>query len=60
MLSQRHLAGCIRPRHKLSYAGRTYSSSPASGYLNVHLAEQRSLVDAALELDVHAVAKRFA
>jgi 2-oxoglutarate dehydrogenase E1 component len=58
MLSRRHLAGCVQKRHKLVYAGRTYSASPAAGYLNVHLAEQRSLVDTALGLDVIEAARK--
>ena len=52
MLSRRHLAGCVHKRHKLTYAGRDYSASPAAGYLNVHLEEQRMLVESALGLDV--------
>ncbi len=52
MLSRRHLAGCIDPkRHKLVYAGRDYSASPAVGYMNVHLQQQRALVENALRLD---------
>jgi len=58
MLSRRHLAGCVQKRHKLVYAGRTYSASPAAGYLNVHLAEQRSLVETALGLDVVEAARK--
>ena len=56
MLSRRHLAGCVEARHILSYAGRDYSASPAAGYLNVHLEQQRSLVATALALDVTTVA----
>lgn len=48
MLSRRHLAGCIEKRHRLSYSGRTYSASPASGHLNLHLEEQKALVENAL------------
>ena len=51
MLSRRHLAGCIQRKHKLVYAGRDYSASPAAGYLNVHTSQQRALVEAALGLD---------
>ncbi|MCP5157167.1 MAG: 2-oxoglutarate dehydrogenase E1 component [Ectothiorhodospiraceae bacterium] len=58
MLSRRHLAGCIDKRHTLSYAGRDYSASPAVGYLNVHLEEQRALVEAALGLDQAEARKR--
>ena len=58
MLSRRHLAGLTAERHTLSYAGRDYSASPAAGYLNVHLEQQRALVDTALGLDVVEAAKR--
>ena len=58
MLSRRHLAGLLSKRHKLSYAGRDYSASPAAGYLNVHLEQQRALVDAALGLDSAEDGKR--
>jgi 2-oxoglutarate dehydrogenase E1 component len=52
MLSGRHLAGCIDPsRHSLIYVGRNYSASPAVGYMNVHLLQQRKLVEDALRLD---------
>jgi len=58
MLSRRHLAGCVEKRHKLVYAGRIYSASPAAGYLNVHLEEQRALVDTALGLDTADAARK--
>ena len=51
MLSRRHLAGCIGDQHKLVYSGRDYSASPAVGYMNVHLQQQRALVESALRLD---------
>ena len=51
MLSRRHLAGCVLRRHKLVYAGRDYSASPAAGYHNVHAEQQQALVDGALGLD---------
>ncbi|MDH3414045.1 MAG: 2-oxoglutarate dehydrogenase E1 component, partial [Gammaproteobacteria bacterium] len=57
MLSRRHLAGCIQERHKMIYSGRTYSASPAAGYLNVHLEQQRALVEGALGLDAPAAAQ---
>ena len=60
MLSRRHLAGCIRSKHKLGYAGRDYSASPAAGYLNVHSSEQRALVEAALGLDQTASQRKIA
>ena len=51
MLSRRHLAGMLSDKHKLMYAGRDYSASPAVGYMNVHLQEQRALVETALRLE---------
>ena len=45
-------------RHRLGYAGRTYSASPAAGYLNLHLAEQRALVESALGLDEAGAGER--
>ena len=59
MLSRRHLAGLIAKHHSLSYAGRDYSASPAAGYLNVHLSEQRELVNTALALDVASAERRM-
>ena len=59
MLSRRHLAGLIGKHHRLSYAGRDYSASPAAGYLNVHLAEQRGLVSTALALDETSEGRRM-
>ena len=58
MLSHRHLNGCKRPDQRLIYAGRDYSASPAVGYLNVHLEQQRQLVEKALGLKVVASRKR--
>jgi len=61
MLSRRHLAGCIdSKRHTLIYAGRDYSASPAVGYMNVHLQQQRALVESALRLDDEAKLKKSA
>ena len=60
MLSRRHLAGCIQRKHKLVYAGRDYSASPAAGYLNVHTSQQRALVETALGLDQAASRKKSA
>jgi len=51
MLSRRHLAGMVGKKRTLRYAGRPYSASPAVGYLNVHLEQQRQLVSEALALD---------
>ena len=60
MLSRRHLAGCIQRKHKLVYAGRDYSASPAAGYLNVHASQQRALVESALGLDQPALRRKSA
>ena len=58
MLSRRHLAGMIRSNRRLGYAGREYSASPAAGYMNVHLEQQRALVESALGLDELAALKQ--
>ena len=60
MLSRRHLAGMLRDEHKLIYAGRDYSASPAVGYMNLHLQEQRALVDSALRLTSAEALKKSA
>ena len=60
MLSRRHLAGCIHRKHKLIYAGRDYSASPAAGYLNVHNSQQQALVETALGLDQPASHRKSA
>ena len=61
MLSRRHLAGCLSSQHRLIYAGREYSASPAVGYLNIHLEQQRALVTSALGLDeIEAMQQRSA
>ena len=52
MLSSRHLMGDIdKERHTLHYAGRDYSASPAVGYMNLHMQQQRTVVDSALCLE---------
>ena len=60
MLSRRHLAGCVQRKHKLIYAGRDYSASPAAGYLNVHNEQQQAVVETALGLDQAAHRKKSA
>ncbi len=50
MQSHRNLKGCLTPEHRLHYAGRKYSASPAVGYLQKHRAQQRALVEQALQL----------
>jgi 2-oxoglutarate dehydrogenase E1 component len=42
------LAGALKPRHKLLYAGREPSAAPAAGYFGAHLAQQTALVEDAL------------
>ncbi len=50
MQSRRHLRACLKENHTLNYAGRSYSASPAVGYLHVHRAQQKALIEDALLL----------
>ncbi len=51
MLSSRHLMGDIdKEHHRLHYAGRDYSASPAVGYMNLHMQQQRDVVETALDI----------
>jgi 2-oxoglutarate dehydrogenase E1 component len=50
MQSHRNLKLCLSSQHNLDYVGRTYSASPAVGYLQVHIAQQKRLVADALQL----------
>lgn len=43
-----HVRACIGEQHKLLYAGREASASPAAGYLVIHREQQSRLVNAAL------------
>ena len=43
-----HLRVCIGDDHKLLYAGRDASASPAAGYLSIHREQQKQLVSDAL------------
>ena len=56
---QHHLRACIGKQHKLLYAGRDASASPAAGYLAIHREQQAKLVTAALsplsEKETHSV-----
>jgi 2-oxoglutarate dehydrogenase E1 component len=52
--SQHHIRNALQrldPKLDLSYAGRIGSAAPASGYMSVHLEEQRKFIDEALTLD---------
>ena len=49
---QHYLVRHMRPDQTLSYAGRASSASPAVGYMQLHLEQQKALVDAALGWDV--------
>ncbi|MCP5145177.1 MAG: 2-oxoglutarate dehydrogenase E1 component [Gammaproteobacteria bacterium] len=51
MLSRRHLAGCLQAGQELLCVARPYSTSPAVGYMSLHLEQQRALVAEALQLD---------
>ncbi len=43
-----HLQYCVGDKYSLSYAGRARSASPAAGHASAHAAEQKALVDQAL------------
>jgi 2-oxoglutarate dehydrogenase E1 component len=51
MQSRGTMIGCLSENHTFGYAGRFYSSSPATGSMKLHLAQQKQLVDDALQLD---------
>ncbi len=46
-----HLQACIGENQSLDYVGRKPSASPAVGYYQVHIEQQKRLVREALELD---------
>jgi 2-oxoglutarate dehydrogenase E1 component len=50
MLSTRHLGGCVRSGRKFLCVARPYSASPAVGYMSLHLEQQQTLVEQALDL----------
>ncbi len=43
-----HLQACIRDDQSLKYVGREGSASPAVGYYQVHIEQQKKLVSQAL------------
>jgi len=47
----RHVIQRLMPQLHLSYVGRESSAAPASGYMSVHLEEQKQFIDQALTLD---------
>jgi 2-oxoglutarate dehydrogenase E1 component len=51
MQSRGTMIGCLGERHTFGYAGRFYSSSPATGSMKLHLAQQKQLIENALQLD---------
>jgi 2-oxoglutarate dehydrogenase E1 component len=51
MQSRGTMIGCLGDHLTFGYAGRFYSASPAVGHMNLHLQQQRQLVDDALELN---------
>ena len=51
MQSRGTMIGCLNEKHTFGYAGRFYSASPAAGYMSLHIAQQKQLVENALQLD---------
>ncbi|MBT7376456.1 MAG: 2-oxoglutarate dehydrogenase E1 component, partial [Porticoccaceae bacterium] len=47
----RHIIQRLKPELHLSYVGRESSAAPASGYMSVHLEEQKQFINQALTLD---------
>jgi 2-oxoglutarate dehydrogenase E1 component len=47
--SQHHFRACMLPGQTLHYAGRPASASPAAGYYALHVEQQKTLVNKALE-----------
>jgi 2-oxoglutarate dehydrogenase E1 component len=51
MQSRGTMIGCLSNQHTFGYAGRFYSASPATGSMKLHLAQQKQLIEDALQLD---------
>ena len=49
--SQHHFRAVLRKSQDLAYAGRAASASPAVGYFALHVEQQNSLVDDALNAE---------
>ncbi|HEX7031019.1 MAG TPA: 2-oxoglutarate dehydrogenase E1 component [Gammaproteobacteria bacterium] len=47
------LQGGLQSRHGLRYAGREHAASTAAGYFQMHVAEQKALIEQALNGDGH-------
>ena len=58
MQSRGTMLGCLRDHHAFGYAGRFYSASPASGYIKLHLDQQKTLVTEALQMDRIEITRR--
>lgn len=58
MQSRGTMIGCLSEQHTFGYAGRFYSASPAVGYMSIHLAQQKELVNNGLQLDKLEVTHR--
>ena len=58
LLSARHLRGCIDESQSLACIARPYSASPAVGYASLHLEQQRSIIDEALNLSQRQVQQK--
>ncbi|MFT5427287.1 MAG: 2-oxoglutarate dehydrogenase E1 component [Gammaproteobacteria bacterium] len=51
MQSRGTMIGCLGEQHTFGYAGRFYAASPATGSMKLHLAQQKKLIEDALQLD---------
>ena len=51
MQSRGTMIGCLSDQHTFGYAGRFYSASPATGSMKLHIAQQKQLIEDALQLD---------
>lgn len=58
MQSRGTMIGCLSDQHTFGYAGRFYSASPAVGYMSIHLAQQKELINNGLQLDKLEVTHR--
>ena len=51
MQSRGTMIGCLSEQHTFGYVGRFYSASPATGSMKLHRAQQKQLIEDALQLE---------